>query len=234
MQKLCKKMFFPRPLYRQWHQHGPHPKVPKSDLGSACHGDFHINHLRHGPSRVGAPKVHSTGDKNEQGGCGHKQSTANSLEGSRSKEFIWIHIELPMGFRNCKWKLAKCRTKMMSQDHMWKLPWKSLFTQWLLTLSRLLGYHAQNFIPNWFSLGFPDFVFPANGLDALIGLAKMHKKHTDQTWELHWLNTPEVHCWKKALQLMKTEATFGYSVLFQVFVQQNLEHSSKKRRLCLK
>ena len=82
--------------------------------------------------------------------------------------------------RNCKPNSAKSRTIMTFQDHMWKLPWKNhkkSFTQWPLTVSMLqiLGSQPQTSFPNWasicFSLGFPDLIFLANGVDALQGLA---------------------------------------------------------------
>ena len=97
------------------------PRCRQSDLGRQVKVTF-TSPLRHGPSHVGDPKVHSTGDKNEHGGGGHKQISHNEF---RRFQIQGFHIELS-GFwlTISKIRLCKCRTTMTFHDHMWKLPWK--------------------------------------------------------------------------------------------------------------
>ena len=48
------------------------PRCRKATLNLKVMATF-ASHARHGPAHVRAPKVHSRGDKKEQGGCGYKQ-----------------------------------------------------------------------------------------------------------------------------------------------------------------
>ena len=178
---------------------------PSQDAGKATL-DLQVmatlaSHLRHGPSHVRAPKIHSTGDMRGKEECGHKQISHN--------KFVWrFQIQ---GFLTDDKQTSAMYINVgpndLSRRHVEASMQKIVYT--LTTYSvhaALLGSHAQNFIPNWvaicFPLGFPDFVFLATGADAHHGLA-MQKKHTNQTWELH--GTP------------LTDENWGYIRIFSAF-----------------
>ena len=148
---------------------GPSQNAAKATLDLQVMATL-ASHVRHGPSLLGAPKVHSTGDKNEQGGGCHKQISHNEF---RRFQIQGFHIELSMGvLRNCKLNSAKCRTTMTSQDHMWKLPWKktsfTTMTTFAVHAAHLISSHAETSFPNLaaicFSPGFPGLRFPSKWL----------------------------------------------------------------------
>ena len=193
--------------------------MPESDLGSPGHGN--IWQLLYLTSHGRGPLTLGTGHLTALLRCIQQVTKTSKEDVAINKQIsqqIYWKVPGPMisywsdGFlRNCSQiRLNVYRTTMTFQDHMWKLPWQKIvhtMTTYGVNAARL-GSHTETLssrigLPSChlFSLGFPDFIFPANGFDTRPGLAKMQKTSTNQIWELHsWIhNTPEVHCWKKAL-----------------------------------
>ena len=168
------------------------PRCRKATLNLQLMATF-ASQARHGPAHVGAPQVHSTGDKSKHGGCGYKQI-------SHSKfiwrfQLQWFHLELSMGVLSkfISQVRLKCRTTMTFQDHMQKLPWTKNrshndYLWWpCCTSNRLpcaklhpkLGRHL--FFP-WVSrTSFSSQMALMRSKASLL----LTKKSTNQTWELH-------------------------------------------------
>ena len=108
--EIVRKNVVPKPLY---------PTLPMTSTGpSQDAGKATLDlvmatlasHIRHGPSHVGAPKVHSTGAKASTEECGHKQISHNKF---RRFQIQGFHIELSGFWLSAKFgyvNVCKCKT----------------------------------------------------------------------------------------------------------------------------